>query len=266
MGQYAITATLSGANAGNYVIDPATSTTGTMYVVSVGADPSSTTGAQAVVFWDNKGNAKLITAADLSSLDALNLVNQGGAAFDPKAVAQLQAWLSISPNATTSYRLAVQLAVMDLNVLAGYVKTTDLVYAGSLLAYPDAYGITGLTSGGFISVQNLMTAANAVLGQVVPGAPSGDPNQAYELALAQVLGAANANSDFVTSRGDMESVQRVDVGRLTIESHNVHGRLFGPPVLHDQMTQAERPTRRSCLRRKAKGKLPKSWRLRKFRL
>jgi hypothetical protein len=197
VGQYAITASLSGADSGNYVIDPASSTTGTMYVVSVGADPSSSTGAEAVTFWDTKGNARLITAADLSSLDALNLVNQGGAAFDPRAVAQLQAWLSTPPNATAAYQLAVQLAVMDLNVLTGYVQATDLVYAGGLLAYATADNIVGLTSGGFIDVQHLMQAANAALGQVSPGAPSGDPNQAYELALAQVLQAANGNTDFV---------------------------------------------------------------------
>jgi hypothetical protein len=198
VGQYAITAILSGADAGNYVVNPATWTVGTMYVVSVGTDPSSTSGAKSVVFWDNKGNAKLISAADLSSLDALNLVTQGGSAFDPKSVAQLQAWLSVSPNATTAYQLAVQLAVSDLNVLAGYVHASDLVYAGSLLPYASAYGITGLTSGGFIDVQDLVSAANAILAQVSPGVPSGDPNQAYEAALTQVLQAANLNSDFVS--------------------------------------------------------------------
>ena len=57
--------------------------------------------------------------------------------------------------------------------------------------------ITGLTSGGFISVQNLMSAAKTVLSQVGPGAPSGDPNQAYEVALAQVFQSVNGNSDFV---------------------------------------------------------------------
>jgi hypothetical protein len=193
VGQYDITATLSVPGRDDFFIDPATSTTGTMYVVSLGADPSSTTGAQAVTFWDNKGNAKLITAADLSSLDVLNLVNQGGAAFDPRSVAQLQAWLSTPPNATTAY----QLAVMDLNVLAGNVQATDLVYAGGLLPHASAYGITGLTSGGFIDVQDLMNAANAVLSQVNPGDPSGDPNQAFEAALAQVLQAADGNTDFV---------------------------------------------------------------------
>src|SRR5262249_21307891 len=98
--------------------------------------------------------------------------------------------------ATTAYQLAVQVAVMDLNVLTGYVHATDLVYAGALLPYASAYGITGLTSGGFIDVRYLMQAANAVLGQVSPG-PT-DPNQAYEAALAQVLQAANLNNDFVT--------------------------------------------------------------------
>src|SRR5207249_10871315 len=112
----AITATLSGAGADNYVVDAAASQFGTMYVVSLGADPTSTTGAQAVGFWANKDNAKKITAADLSALDARNLLTQGGAAFDPSSVQQLQAWLSVPPNATAAYRLAVQLAVLDLNV------------------------------------------------------------------------------------------------------------------------------------------------------
>src|SRR5262249_24482451 len=159
-------------------IDPGTSLTGTMYVVSVGADPSGT-GGKTVLFWDNKSNAKLIAAADLSSLDALNLVTQGGSAFDPRAVAQLQAWLSISPNPTTSYQLAVQLAALDLSVRTGYVHANDLVYAGSLLQYQTTYGIAGLSSGGFISVQDLMSAANAALG-LDPRATSGDPNQPYE--------------------------------------------------------------------------------------
>src|SRR5262249_35835648 len=109
VGQYRITATLSGPGEDDTFIDPAPSHFGTMYVVSIGADPSGS-GAQAVTFWDNRGTARMITAADLSSLDALNLVNQGGSAFDPRSVAQLQAWLSVSPNATTAYQLAVQLA------------------------------------------------------------------------------------------------------------------------------------------------------------
>jgi hypothetical protein len=172
-----------------------------MDVVSVGADPSGT-GGKSVDFWDNRANAKLITAADLASLDSLNLVDGKGRPFKPGTlgnlqyeVNQLQQWLQVPPNATSAYKLSVQLAVLDLNVLAGYVQATDLVYAGALLPYASAYGITGLTSGGFIDVQYLMQAANAVLGQVSPGTP--DPNGAYEAALTGVLQAANSNSDFV---------------------------------------------------------------------
>jgi hypothetical protein len=199
VGEYPISARLSGPDDGNsYVVNPATSTTGTMYVVSVGTDPTDPTHVESVTFWDSKGNAKLITATDLSSLDALNLVSQGGTAFDPRSVAQLEAWLSVSPNATAAYQLAVQLAALDLNVMAGYVKATDLVYAGRLLPYATADSIAGLTDGGFIDVAYLMQAANAALAQVSPGAPASDPKQLYELALAQVLQAANGNTDFVS--------------------------------------------------------------------
>jgi hypothetical protein len=79
-------------------------------------------------------------------------------------------------------------------VLSGYVKATDLVFAGGLLPYT----IPGLTDGGFIDVQDLMNAANTVLAVVRPGDPASDPNQAYETALAQVLQAANSNTDFVS--------------------------------------------------------------------
>ena len=198
VGQYAITAGLSGAKAADYFIDPATSASGTMYVVSIGADPTSTIGAESVVFWDNKGNRSLLTAADLSALVALNLVKDNGNAFDPKSVAELQAWLQ-KANATSSnmaYQLSMQLAVMDLDVLTGYVKTTDLVYAGGLLPYVTGYGLIGLTSGGFISIANLMASANAAL-LLDPTTFSGDPFRAYEAALTIALQAADNNSSFV---------------------------------------------------------------------
>jgi parallel beta-helix repeat protein len=202
VGQYPIMATVSGPNLGNYVILP---NYGTMYVASVGVDPTDPTHVESVVFWDNNHNAKQITLAELQSLDSLHLVDGKGNPFDPstlgnlqKDVNQLQQWLQAPPKASTSYQLSVQLASMDLNVLSGYVHATDLVFAGGLLSYASAYGITGLTSGGFIDVQNLMNAANAILGQVSPGSQSSDPNQAYEMALAQVLQAANANGDFVS--------------------------------------------------------------------
>jgi hypothetical protein len=65
------------------------------------------------------------------------------------------------------------------------------------MPYAVADNIAGLTSGGFIDVQDLMQAANTALGQVTPGAPSSSANQAYQAALTQVFQAANANGDFV---------------------------------------------------------------------
>jgi ELWxxDGT repeat protein len=195
VGQYPISASLSGSKAFDYVIRPAY---GTMYVVSVGADPTSTTGAQAVSFWDDKGNKALITAGDLSSLDVLNLLSGNGKAFDPNAVAQLQSWLQKSTNSgqdnsSVGYQLSAQLAAMDLNVLSGYVRTSDLVYVGGLLPYASGFGLAGLTADGFISIGNLMNAANAVLALT-------SPNSGYATALANALQAANNNASFVQAQ------------------------------------------------------------------
>ena len=55
------------------------------------------------------------------------------------------------------------------------------------MLYVVAESIAGLTTSGFIDVQESMQAANLAVAQVSPGAPSHDPNQAYETALAQVL-------------------------------------------------------------------------------
>jgi hypothetical protein len=60
-----------------------------MDLVSLGADPCGT-GARAVSFKDSRHNARLITAADLKSLDGLNLVGLFGRDFDPHSVAQFQ--------------------------------------------------------------------------------------------------------------------------------------------------------------------------------
>jgi hypothetical protein len=95
------------------------------------------------------------------------------------------------------------------------VKATDLVYAGGLLQYAGAYGIAGLTSGGFIDVQSLMNAANAVLGLVSPGSPANDPNATYEAALTQVLQSANGNGDFVQQELTWHLVSLYLAGQLS---------------------------------------------------
>ena len=140
----------------------------------------------------------LITAADLSSLTALNPVNNEGTAFIPSTAADVQARLDTASKAASksntneSYPPSAQPAVMGLNILAGFVKRTDPAYAGGLLPYATKYGITGLTAGGFISVGNLMAAANAELA-LDPSAWSGDADRPYQAALYAAPLAANNN-------------------------------------------------------------------------
>ena len=191
VGTYAITAAITGSNAGNYFTPGA----GTMYVVSIGTD--SGTGAKNFAFWDNKGHAVQITAADLAALDQLNLVNLAGSAFDPTTAAQLQSWLQSGNAKNAAYWLSVQLATMDLDVLSSYVQTTDVVYAGNLLAYVGtSFSTLGLDGGGFITIGNLMTLANNALAQY-PVATGNATFRNYLLALAQALQAADNNTSFV---------------------------------------------------------------------
>jgi hypothetical protein len=80
---------------------------------------------------------------------------------------QMADWTKQLPsNANLSYELSAQLAATELNVLSGYVKTTDLIYAGGLLPYVSGYSLSSLTSDGFITIGKLMSAANAELALV----------------------------------------------------------------------------------------------------
>jgi ELWxxDGT repeat protein len=195
-GQYTVnTASVSGASLVNYNLSIIN---GTMDVVSLGADPSATgkNAPKNLNYWANAPTSP-ITAADLTALDGLNLVDNSGKAFHPTSATQLESWLGgVSSRSSWSYQLSTQLAVMELNVLSGFGSGTDLVYAGGLLPYGSSYGIGGLTAGGFISVQNLMTAANAMLLRD-PNGTAGDPNNGYLQALWSALQAANNNTSFV---------------------------------------------------------------------
>jgi hypothetical protein len=188
-GSYAISATLSGSALGNYTVQI---TSGTLYVVTTGGDTNAS-GGQATSFWDSAANTKKITAKDLQTLEALNLAGATTTA------AQLQAWLqgSTASNVSAGYLLSAQTADMELNVFAAYVKSTDVVYAGQLLQFNTlANPIVGLDSGGFITIGNLLAAASAAL-DTNGGGASSSLWQAYELALAQALQAANNNTSFV---------------------------------------------------------------------
>jgi hypothetical protein len=193
VGIYPIGATLSGTSAANYLLQV---NAGNLYVVSIGADPNLS-GGHAISFWDNAGNSVKVTASDLKALDKLDLLNNSGSNFDPTQASQLQAWLQSASATNVAYWLSAQLAAMELNVLSGYVKTSDIVYAGQLVQYNTLTNpIVGLDSGGFITIGNLMAAANAALGTGGLAA-SGSFWQAYELALAQALATANVDTSFL---------------------------------------------------------------------
>ena len=165
---------------------------GSLYVVTIGADTNAS-GAKAITFWDNTGNNVKVTAKDLTALVGLNLVNANGSNFDPTSAVQLQAWLQGATASNVAYWLSAQLADLELNLMTGYVKSNDIVYAGQLVQYnTSANPILGLDSGGFITIGNLMAAANAALS----ASSISSFWQAYEQSLAQVLAAANGNSSF----------------------------------------------------------------------
>jgi hypothetical protein len=107
-----------------------------------------------------------------------------GRAFDPKTYYQLQCWLLNASAVNMSYMLSVHLAAMKLNVEAGFVKGSALVYA------------PGCGSSCLISIQDLMAKANAALAS--DGyTPGGDQNRALEECLKNALNDANNNLNFV---------------------------------------------------------------------
>jgi len=90
--------------------------------------------------------------------------------------------------------LSAQLAAMKLNVLHGFVNGSALIYAPAL----SACGTAGLSSLGFISINDLMTAANQSLFDH-PNTPAGNPDRACQETLKNALDDANNNKNFTQS-------------------------------------------------------------------
>jgi hypothetical protein len=149
-------------------------------------------------FWSNKNGQKAmgtgaVMTATLSFLSGLNLRNAAGTNFDPGSYTAFRTWLLSATATNMAYMLSAQLAAMELNVRQGFVNGSALVYAPELLPFAP---ITGLNALGFISVNNLTSAANTELG--LHGLTlSGSPYRAYQEALKNALDAANNNKIFV---------------------------------------------------------------------
>jgi len=157
-------------------------------------------GGHTLGFWSNKNGQATMNdggtlAPELALLSGLNLRNGAGANFDPATYPIFRTWLLSATATNMSYMLSAQLAAMELSVEAGNVSDSSLVYAPGLLPFAP---ITGLSATGFISVNDLMTAANTALG--ADGyTPAGDSNRAFQGALKNALDAANNNKNFVQS-------------------------------------------------------------------
>jgi hypothetical protein len=144
-------------------------------------------------FWSNKNGQKLETAADFTLLTSLCLRTANGSNQDftgslATNKTALNKWLLSADAVNMAYMLSAQLTAMELNVSHGFVSGNALVYAG-------ACGNTG-TDSAYITINDLMTAANAAL--CADGyTPSGDPNRTTQECLKNALDDANNNKNFV---------------------------------------------------------------------
>lgn len=146
-------------------------------------------------FWSNKNGQKLESASDFALLTSLCLRNANGANQDFTGTAAnnktaLNTWLLNATATNMAYMLSAQLAAMELNVAHGFVSGNALVRTGGC-------GNTGF-DGSFISINDLMSAANAEL-CAHPVTTSASPYRAYQECLKNALDDANNNKNFLES-------------------------------------------------------------------
>lgn len=200
--------------AGQYTVSEATplqgnwlATTPTSVPVAMPADDGRTIefgnlclgggGGKTIGFWGNKNGKK--TMEDNGSLNPellllrnLNLRKGDGGNFDPTTYAQFERWLQSADATNMAYMLSAQLSAMALNIEAGGVSSSALVYAPQLLPF----GVPGLNSLGFIAIGDLVTAADLEL--FAHGlTTSGNASRAYQEALQDAIDDANNNLTFV---------------------------------------------------------------------
>jgi hypothetical protein len=120
---------------------------------------------------------------------------------------QFRTWLLNANSTNMSYMLSAQSAAMSLNVFAGKVSGTALVYA------PNTNSATAF---GFATVNALMAEANSALG--TDGyTPANDVNRGYQERLKNALDKANNNLNFVLPRSawfDANGNGVIDAGEI----------------------------------------------------
>ena len=145
-------------------------------------------------FWSNKNGQATMNdggtlCPELTLLNNLCLRNATGADADFACnYTTFRSWLLNATATNMAYMLSAQLAAMELNVEAGFVSPSSLVYAPG----------TNITANDIVTIQQLMNAAAASL--CAHGyTPSGSPDRAYQEALKTALDKANNNLNFVQS-------------------------------------------------------------------
>jgi hypothetical protein len=155
-------------------------------------------GGRTLGFWSNKNGQALLTASDFTALTALHLRNANGSDRDFTASLStnktaFKNWLLSATATNMSYMLSAQFAAMELNVLHGFVSGSAIVYAGTA---PAGCTVSGLSNLGFISINDLMSAANIELG--ADGyTPAGDPERKCQEFKKNALDNANNNKNFI---------------------------------------------------------------------
>jgi hypothetical protein len=171
-----------------------TSGTTTTMTITVGTGTPSCLGAgggHSVGFWTSKDGQTKVNddggaGAELALLAGLNLKNADGSDFSPASYNELKSWLQKANSPNMAYKLSSALAVMALNVEAGFVDGSSPVYAP---------GVPGANASGFISITDLMNTANSALGN--DGyTPSGDTNRLVQEVMLKALDDANNNTNF----------------------------------------------------------------------
>ena len=149
-------------------------------------------GGHTLGFWSNKNGQATMNdgetmTPELALLSGLNLRTAGGGDFDPTSYQAFRTWLLGATATNMAYMLSAQLAAMELNVEAGFVSGSALIYAP---------GTTSANVNGFATVNAVMAEANTELG--LHGLTlSGSPYRSYQEALKNALDNANNNLTFV---------------------------------------------------------------------
>jgi len=154
-------------------------------------------------FWSNKNGQALETAADFTFLNGLCLRNANGTDQNftgnlAQNKTALHDWLLGANANNMANMLSAQLTAMELNVRHPGVSGGALVYGGDCVK---AYQLSGQLPGsnGFITVNALMTAANAEL-CLHGNTSSGSPYRAFQECMKTTLDNANNNLNFVQSQ------------------------------------------------------------------